>query len=469
MYTVSIIGSAVSIVIGIYLAWKETKRMYGSLGVLVSNIEEKQEASYDDKVSTEYEFIEELFNREMKEKAKLSRSVRDSENMKRDRFIYSLLNGNEQDMSGTNAIFLKNGIALRSDKFLVVVFLVEKKGNIIENDLLFFVISNVFLELGNREHSAYMVSLPAGRYAILLNVEGEANEESILPVLEEGKLFLQCYYEIALSFGISSVQEGMQGIHAAYEEACMALRYRYLVGRECTITYRQVAGREFRYLPASDARLLYRISEYLFGDKEAVFAEQLLEEIISDYGIDSSASMEMVECFRFECASAMNRVLIQVGCWSDEWKFIVKELLDEATLREFLDKLAQVLTMLRRIQEEKKEGEDVCMKVWEYIRVHYMDAQLSLIFLGDIFKLTPSYLSRLFKEKYQVSIPDFIVRTRIHNAKLQLRNTNDNLQKVAENNGFLSSTVFIKTFKKLEGITPGGYREMFEAEGSTPE
>ena len=75
-------------------------------------------------------------------------------------------------------------------------------------------------------------------------------------------------------------------------------------------------------------------------------------------------------------------------------------------------------------------------------------------------KVSASYLSKLFKEKYDISIPDFISQTRVKSAKDDLKNTNKNIKQVAEENGFLSSTVFINTFKKWEGVTPGIYRNL---------
>ena len=98
----------------------------------------------------------------------------------------------------------------------------------------------------------------------------------------------------------------------------------------------------------------------------------------------------------------------------------------------------------------------------EYIEAHYKEEQLSRTVLGEIFGISHPYLSKLFKEKYQVSIADYITQTRIKNAKRQLRDTDRNVQEIAEQNGFVNSNSFIRAFKRQEGITPGGYRELFK-------
>ena len=58
-----------------------------------------------------------------------------------------------------------------------------------------------------------------------------------------------------------------------------------------------------------------------------------------------------------------------------------------------------------------------------------------------------------------MSISDFLAKVRIQMAKEQLRSTDHNIRMIAEECGFLSSNVFIRVFKKWEGITPGAYRE----------
>ena len=65
-----------------------------------------------------------------------------------------------------------------------------------------------------------------------------------------------------------------------------------------------------------------------------------------------------------------------------------------------------------------------------------------------------------------MTIADYITQVRIRHVKEELKNTNHSIQKIAENNGFSNSQTFIRIFKKLEGITPGMYREYIKNQDS---
>ena len=462
LYIICGIGAVFSVIIGILIAMEEARKVYRPVELLVNSLQKLGGFDYDDKENTEFEFIELLFNEELKEKMIINKELRQGQGIKIESFIYSLLNGKRENTAEeSDNIFSANGIQLCSDCFCVVILGVEKHG-IIESDLRSFVISNVLCELVNKEYQGYMVSLPSDRYAILVNVQKDIEKKNLISLLEIGQVFLKEYFNIGMSLGVSSVQEGMLGIHVAYEEACFALRYKYLLGEESIIDYHQVSGRRFEYVSASESKLLFRISDYMFGDLQDISAQDLVHDIVLSYGISKEASMETVECFKFETVSALNRVMTQGGYWSEPWKNMVEELLVSSTLEDFKGKFSELLEDLYRKQHQKVGEKDVCARAFEYIEAHYGETQLSLTVLGEVLDVSPSYLSRLFKEKYQISIPDFIALTRINGAKLQLRSTKCSIGKIAENNGFLSSSVFIKTFKKIEGITPGIYREFYE-------
>ncbi|MNE32853.1 Bifunctional transcriptional activator/DNA repair enzyme AdaA [compost metagenome] len=78
--------------------------------------------------------------------------------------------------------------------------------------------------------------------------------------------------------------------------------------------------------------------------------------------------------------------------------------------------------------------------------------------IGDHFRLTPQYVSRLFREQTgQAGLHDYISQTRIEAAKLLLLQ-GTSIDETAARVGFASSHAFIRVFKKYEGITPGKYK-----------
>lgn len=126
---------------------------------------------------------------------------------------------------------------------------------------------------------------------------------------------------------------------------------------------------------------------------------------------------------------------------------------------------SELINILKEYQEYligKSCLYSISAQVRKYIEENFHDPSLSVNTLGDRFDLSPSYLSKIFKDENEISIPDYISKVRIDNAKELLRNTDKTIQKIAEETGFLSSSVFIRVFKKMEGITPGAYRKLYE-------
>ena len=137
----------------------------------------------------------------------------------------------------------------------------------------------------------------------------------------------------------------------------------------------------------------------------------------------------------------------------------ISELMTQPTLKDFRMKLAELMEMLRDMKKNGSKLENTCLKAMQYIQEKYWDPQMSLTQLGDELNISPYYLSRLFRERYEISISDFLAKVRIQMAKELLQSTDHSIRVIAEECGFLSSNVFIRVFKKWEGITPGTYRE----------
>ncbi|MNI80913.1 Bifunctional transcriptional activator/DNA repair enzyme AdaA [compost metagenome] len=78
--------------------------------------------------------------------------------------------------------------------------------------------------------------------------------------------------------------------------------------------------------------------------------------------------------------------------------------------------------------------------------------------IGDEFRLTPQYVSRLFREQSGESgLHDYINHTRVEAAK-ELLLKGVSIDETATTVGFASSHALIRVFKKYEGITPGKFK-----------
>ena len=94
-----------------------------------------------------------------------------------------------------------------------------------------------------------------------------------------------------------------------------------------------------------------------------------------------------------------------------------------------------------------------------YIGAHYMDSNLSLNEISEYIGITASYLSSLFADVTGQNFSGYLNRFRVEQAKLLLRTTGRTVTEVGYKCGFNSVQSFSRTFKKVTGLTPNGYRE----------
>ncbi len=131
---------------------------------------------------------------------------------------------------------------------------------------------------------------------------------------------------------------------------------------------------------------------------------------------------------------------------------------------EINEKITSLLTEIMRNSwnPERKESLKNKMKDLNKIR-EYIDAnfaqEISLDNLSQIFFINKFYLTRLFKERYGVTINKYQTQVRITNAKKLLRFTDLSIEQISDKCGYNDANFFIRVFKNSEGMTPGKFRQ----------
>lgn len=88
-------------------------------------------------------------------------------------------------------------------------------------------------------------------------------------------------------------------------------------------------------------------------------------------------------------------------------------------------------------------------------------SNLKVADIADYFGYNEKYLTTYFKKWSKVSIKQFILLTKMENAKAQLSETNHSVSQIGYNIGYSDPHNFTNAFKKVTGLTPSDYRDSY--------
>ncbi len=147
-----------------------------------------------------------------------------------------------------------------------------------------------------------------------------------------------------------------------------------------------------------------------------------------------------------------------------EWTDLNK--LDLNTFEEIKQYLLMRLdTIMHKAKDgEKQSDHTITSHIKEYIRENY-SKDITLENVADHVFLSPVYVSRLFKEKTGENFSDYLIRIRIEQALVLLKEPRLKVYEVGHLIGYKSTKHFYKIFKQYHGCTPTEYRKNLYVRG----
>ncbi len=84
---------------------------------------------------------------------------------------------------------------------------------------------------------------------------------------------------------------------------------------------------------------------------------------------------------------------------------------------------------------------------------------ISIDIIAEKIGISYSYLRKIFKEKTDKNLFDYINELRINDAKGMLRNTRLTVKEISSQCGYNHERSFSRAFTQYEGVPPGKYRD----------
>ncbi len=264
---------------------------------------------------------------------------------------------------------------------------------------------------------------------------------------------------------IISVSNEGQSVHQAYTEAMDMLSALRFFNASNQPVYHTKAAAHDPALQIMDSGLENSIRSAIFARNQA-HAAAMMQEALSDMqdkchsGSLLRGSLYAISLMfiRLEAAIQTQNVRVPDGVSGEaarSYRHTSIEQLREVCVQAIHDMVAAL-----DMQDEKK-GSALHEQIDAYIQSNYQNPDLNVDMIAESIGFSAVYLRRVYKQSRGASITDTILKVRINAAKELLTNSATKVGDVASQIGFWDVGTFIRSFKKLEGITPGTYRNQF--------
>ena len=353
-----------------------------------------------------------------------------------------------------------------SEASVCVVSLLPKKEfsfNTLDNSsaLLVFSIENILKDLLGQRFKDHYCLLHNDTIVILIrtdSAEGD-NLPSVEKIIDTLKSKVYEFFGFEIIAGISNILP-MDRASSGYMQSKVVIDYQNLFEKQSILSYDDLPN------TGTIASLSLNNDEYFInmvvgGDESQIndYFDTLEKEIKNTPLTITDAQ----SCYAF-----FYRLLANLNVYCQTHFSLKMQMLNEIDSVPVPKSMMQMLSQVRDISlsvcSELKNhslpslSESVTEEVCRFIDKNYADCNMNLNYIADSLNISPSYLSRKFKEMYRISIIDYLYEVRIEKSIELLATTDLKVSAIAKMCGFQDSNAFIRIFKKQKGITPGKYK-----------
>ena len=407
-------------------------------------------------------------NNEIRAQEEIKQMLEASLPMLKDKFVSDLLFSNfysVDDIKKKMSFF-----GLHIEGFVLVRLAIDKysqvSSNFTEEESYLFMLSLIdkTSSLLNRCKLQYIINSNQNIITVIFNFSNNEDEDVIKPcvisIAEELRNKVENHFPFTVSIGISRLYNSIDDLKRAQKEAEACLENRFYIGCNSTIHIDDIPVFESN-LGKNSADSAGILDAIRAGNTEKILYEsQKIVDILS-----KCSNRTYLKNICLEIVVSSIRLYNEVyGSIEDIFKDGVipfEKIINCSTAAELfemvkstMEKISLCIGNLRNSQTRK-----VITKAFEYINSHFNE-DISLNDVANHIYMSPWYFSKLFKKESGETFSEFLLKTRIQNAKLFLKNNLElKTYEIAEKVGVSDARYFGQIFRKVTGMTPSEYRE----------
>lgn len=167
----------------------------------------------------------------------------------------------------------------------------------------------------------------------------------------------------------------------------------------------------------------------------------------------------------YNLCNSMQNILVRIINQCDAGNGIPSE--NVSNMLERIDTIYDVMLLSERILLNiktvssyffnKKRNNSSFERIIEYVDKNFM-MDINLDTVANKFGYNANYLSKSVKQLKGMSFSEYLIKKRIEHSKKLLVESQRSIKDIAEESGYHSSSIFIRAFSKITGMTPSEYR-----------
>lgn len=422
--------------------------------------------------SNEYEFIRSTLEESIAEETQLRDRLTQQAPVIRASFLLRLIRGyvDVSDDSHSSLEFM--GIAFTGGYFMLTQVQVDDASRFTSDrsekqwTLIRFILSNIGSDFLHKHGlRGYTVDMARNRVAMLLNLDtGDESELANLRAMHQAlKALIEERFKLSITLAVSGIHRGMGEIGKCYLESLNALDYKLIRGQSSILYFQDIQDRAPHYYFPIDVEIQL-MNHVKNGDARAV--GQLLDNIYAINFKSNSITPELGKCLFFNISGTLLKIVNAANLsyrdvFGGEFDSVGR-ILSRETAEEMQDTAKSMFAQLCEYIGNARAGscDPLLKEITAIIDRRFADNSLGLTAIAEQVGMTPQYISTYFKKASGQNMTDYIAKVRIERAKRLMEDKTLTNVQIAQMVGYTNDIVFIRAFKKLEGVTPGRYREL---------